>query len=338
MKERMTAMSDNKIITRGLCKVYHTFEKEQGLKGSIAALFAKKRVEKAAVRGFNLDIEKGELVGLIGPNGAGKTTLIKMLTGVIYPTLGEVSVFGYTPCRLEDEFKKSYAVVMGQKSQLWWDLPALDSFLLNKEIYEIPEAVYRKNLSFFTELFEVGDLLKTQVRNLSLGERMKMELISALLHSPGVLFLDEPTIGLDAIAQKQIRQFLKYVNEERGVTIILTSHYMEDIKHLCKRTVVVREGVKLYDGRLDTLLERYQQYRTVRVSFETAVDLHLDFGVEWLVRNPYKVVFKVKKGDVKAVLQRVMANTEIEDISIEEEEIGSVVERIYGLEAGDGRC
>ena len=218
---------------------------------------------------------------------------------------------------------------MGQKSQLWWDLPAVDSFLLNKEIYGIPDNEYRKSLSYFTELFTIESLLKIQVRNLSLGERMKMELVSSLLHNPKVLFLDEPTIGLDAVAQKQIRQFLKEINETKGVTVILTSHYIEDIRHLCKRTIVVRNGAKLYDGNLQILFDKYQVYRRISVSFETATDLCVGTEVEWIERNPYKTVFKVRKADVKSVLQNIMANYEIDDISIEDEDIGSVVEKIY---------
>jgi ABC-2 type transport system ATP-binding protein len=329
----LTQMPD-RIITQNLNKVYHTFEKEAGFKGSVKSLFRKKRVEKQAIRDFNLSVEKGEFVGMIGPNGAGKTTLIKMLTGIIHPTTGEVSVFGFTPYQLKDDFKRTYAVVMGQKSQLWWDLPAEDSFLLNKELYGIPTPDYQESLAFFTELFGIKDLLQIQVRNLSLGERMKMELILALLHRPEVLFLDEPTIGLDAVAQKQIRQFLKEVNETKGVTIILTSHYMEDIKHLCKRTIVVRNGTKIYDGKLETLLNQYQQYRTITITFETATDLKLGMPVEWLEKGPYKAAFKVKKEYAKAVLQEVMASFEIDDISIEDEEIGSVVERIYTVEGG----
>ncbi|HEX3048737.1 MAG TPA: ATP-binding cassette domain-containing protein [Bacillota bacterium] len=330
----MNHLTPDRIVTQNLNKIYHTIQKEAGIKGSVKSLFKKKMVEKQAIREFNLEIEKGEFVGLIGPNGAGKTTLIKLLTGIIHPTSGALSVFGYTPYQLKDDFKRTYAVVMGQKSQLWWDLPAEDSFLLNKELYGIPNHEYQESLAFFTELFAMKDLLQVQVRNLSLGERMKMELVLALLHRPQVLFLDEPTIGLDAVAQKQIRQFLKEVNETKGVTIILTSHYMEDIKYLCKRTVVVRNGAKIYDGALNSLLNKYQLHRTITISFETATDLQLGTPVEWLEKGPYKTAFKIRKEQAKSVLQEVMANFEIDDISIEDEEIGSVVERIYTVEGG----
>jgi ABC-2 type transport system ATP-binding protein len=321
------------IVTKELTKVYTMFEKEAGLKGSVKGLFKKRRIQKTALTGFNLHIATGEMIGLIGPNGAGKTTLIKMLTGVIHPISGELTVLGYTPYHQKDEFKKKFAVVMGQKSQLWWDLPAIDTFLLNKEIYGIPESQYQNSLSFFTELFNIQDLLKRQVRNLSLGERMKMELVTALLHNPQVLFLDEPTIGLDAVAQKQLRGFLKQINETKGVTIILTSHYMEDIRHLCKRTIVVRNGAKIYDGDLQTLLDKYQRYRRINILFETPTDLSIGAEVEWISRDPLKAIFQVKKNEVKSVLQEVLADYEVDDISIEDEDIGSVVENIYAMGA-----
>ncbi len=322
----------NKIITKNLQKIYHTFEKEEGLKGSIKALFEKKRTDKVAVEQFDLLIKEGEFVGLIGPNGAGKTTLIKMLTGIIRPTSGEASVFGYTPNQLKDDFKKIYALVMGQKSQLWWDLPAVDTFLLNKEIYGIPDKEYRENLGFFSELFNLKDFLKIQVRELSLGERMKMELTAALLHNPKILFLDEPTIGLDAVAQKQMRQFLKEINSAKAVTILLTSHYMEDIKHLCRRTVVINKGRKIYDGSLDTLLEKYQDYRTITISLETEAKIEIK-DAEWIENSGYKAVFKIKKNRVKKILQEILSRYEIDDVKIEEEEIGSVVEKIYAIPA-----
>lgn len=349
----------NKIITKNLTKTYITFEKEEGLKGSIKSLFKKKILEKEAVSNFDLEIEEGEFIGLIGQNGAGKTTLIKMLTGIIHPTKGEISVFGYKPYELKDEFKKIYSVVMGQKSQLWWDLPAIDTFNLNKELYEIEEDEYKKNLSFLVELLGVEKLLKIQVRNLSLGERMKMELILALLHNPKILFLDEPTIGLDVIAQKQIRQFLKEINKEKGITIILTSHYMEDIKYLCDRAVVVRSGNKIYDGSLDSIIERYQENRIITIYFKEILskelnlnhmrirknnlesefisksnqikenDLQIDLDISWLEKAEYKWVFKIKKEQAKFAIKLIMEDYEVEDISIEDENISETIEKIY---------
>ncbi|HEY5561515.1 MAG TPA: ATP-binding cassette domain-containing protein [Clostridiaceae bacterium] len=322
------------ITTKGLTKIYEIIEKEEGVKGSIRNLFKKKKLEKIAIKNFDLQIEEGEFIGLIGPNGAGKTTLIKMLTGIIYPTFGEVSVLGYKPMEGKDSFKKNFAVVMGQKSQLWWDLPAIDSFKLNKEIYGISEIEYRKKLSYFTELLQIEDILKVQVRNLSLGERMKMEFIAALLHNPKIIFLDEPTIGLDSIAQKEIRKFLKDLNENLGVTIILTSHYMEDIQHLCKRCVIVNHGEKIYDGSFEALLEKYNEYKTIVISFPVYTEIKTDIEGEWIEKSPYKAVIKVKKSLVKSTLQSLMMNYDIEDISILEEEIGSVIEKMYTFKVG----
>jgi len=236
------------IKTKNLTKTYRRFEKEPGLIGSVKSLFNRRYTDKTAVMDFGLTVGAGEFVGLIGPNGAGKTTLVKMLTGIIAPTSGEISVLGYEPNRLENAFKKQYAVVMGQKSQLFFELTPTDTFRLFKELYGIPDADYRRNVDYFVELFGVAEFLNVQVRTLSLGERMKMELIVALLHNPGVLFLDEPTIGLDAVSQRQMRAFLQEVNREKGTTILLTSHYLEDVQSLCRRCVVIDGGVKLFDG------------------------------------------------------------------------------------------
>lgn len=274
-------MKKSIIETKNLTKKYRRYKKKEGICGSIESLWKREYLEKVAVNQINLVVGEGEFIGLIGPNGAGKTTLIKMLTGIIAPTEGFIDVLGYYPNDMKNEFKKQYAVVMGQKSQLFFELTLNDTLRLFKEIYEIPENEYQKNKEYFIELFGVRELMNVQVRTLSLGERMKMELIVALLHNPKILFLDEPTIGLDAIASKQIRKFLKKINEEKGTTIILTSHYIEDIKALCKRTVVINHGVKIYDGVTEELFNRYQR------------------------------------------------NKRIKDISVEEEEIGVVVERIY---------
>lgn len=241
------------IETKNLSKTYRRYKKTEGLRGSIVSLFKRDYVEKKAVKQMHLTVEEGEFIGLIGPNGAGKTTLIKMLTGIIAPSSGEIQVLGYYPNDLKNDFKKQYAVVMGQKSQLFFELTVNDTLRLFKEIYEIPEEEYQLKKNYLMKLLEVEDLMDVQVRTLSLGERMKMELIVALIHNPKILFLDEPTIGLDAVASRQVREFLKRVNEENGTTIILTSHYMEDIKTLCKRTVVINHGTKIYDGATEEL-------------------------------------------------------------------------------------
>jgi ABC-2 type transport system ATP-binding protein len=322
------------IQTKNLNKSYTRFEKEEGLQGSIKSLFNRKRVTKTAVSRFNLDINEGEFIGLIGPNGAGKTTLMKMLTGIVSPTSGEISVLGYIPNELKNEYKKQFAIVMGQKSQLFQDISAADTFLLLKEIYDIPETQYRKNLNYFTELFSVEDYLNVQVRTLSLGERMKMELIAALLHSPKILFLDEPTIGLDAVAQKQIRSFLKEVSRSNGTTILLTSHYMEDIKSLCERCIVMNGGSKIYDGSLEMLFNRYQTHKLITVTFGEATSYDLNLDVHIIEKNPYKLSFMAHRKDVRFIIGTILNECEVNDISIEEEDIGSVVERIYSDKGG----
>jgi ABC-2 type transport system ATP-binding protein len=319
----------NVIHTKGLTKAYRRFEKEPGLKGSVRSLFNRKFISKTAVDGFDLDINQGEFVGLIGPNGAGKTTLVKMLSGIIAPTSGEISVLGYYPNKLENALKMQYAVVMGQKSQLIFDLTAADTFLLFKAMYEIPDDIYKRNLGQFTELFGAGEYLNVQVRTLSLGERMKMELVTALLQNPKVLFLDEPTIGLDAPAQRQIRAFLKEVNKLRGTTILLTSHYMDDVRSLCPRSIVVGEGRMLYDGGTDELFEAFQTHKKVTVRFERETDFTMPDGGILIEQSAQKIVFTIPKEKSGMALGALAVKYPVNDISIEEEDIGAVVEKIY---------
>jgi len=329
-RTRIDKNAGNTVIeTGGLCKTYRLFEKEPGLKGSVKSLFDRKYVLKHAVVDFDLNITAGEFVGLIGPNGAGKTTLVKMLTGIIAPTSGRISVLGYYPNKLMNAFKKQYAVVMGQKSQLFFELTPSDTFRLFKELYAIPDGEYKKNLSMFTELFGVESLLNVQVRTLSLGERMKMELIAALLHNPGVLFLDEPTIGLDAVAQRQIRGFLSEVNKSKATTIILTSHYMEDVRSLCPRSVVINGGLKVYDGGTAELFESYMTHKKITVTLGSEGDVALPESAAILEKCPNKVVFMAEKEESSVILSRIFQSHAVADVTVEEEDIGRVVERIY---------
>ena len=265
-------MDRTMIKVENLSKTYRRYKKKEGLAGSLTSLFHREYEEKDAVRNVSFSIGKGEFIGLIGPNGAGKTTLVKMLTGIIAPTSGMIDVMGYYPNDMKNEFKKRYAVVMGQKSQLFFELTANDTLRLFKEIYEIQEKEFKKSKEYFIELFGVKDLMDVQVRTLSLGERMKMELMVALLHNPEVLFLDEPTIGLDIVASKQIRNFLKTVNEEKGTTIMLTSHYMEDIRLLCQRSIVINEGEKIYDGDTGRLFE---DEKTIEEIYQKGGEVHV---------------------------------------------------------------
>lgn len=323
-------MNNEIIQTKNLSKTYKRYKKKAGIRGSIAGLWKREYEEKRAVNDLNIIIEEGEFIGLIGPNGAGKTTLIKMLTGIIAPSSGEVEVLGFRPNDMKNEFKKQYAVVMGQKSQLFFELTVNDTLRLFKEIYEIPEKEFIKSKEYFSKLFGVKELMNVQVRTLSLGERMKMELIVALLHNPKILFLDEPTIGLDAIASKQIRKFLKEVNEEKGTTIILTSHYIEDIKALCKRSIVVNHGSKIYDGKTEDLFEKYQISKKITITFDKPTS-ELQLGVSGVKRiedDFFKKVLIIPKERANEVLSSIM-RYEPNDILIEEEEVGTVVERIY---------
>ncbi|MDO4337535.1 MAG: ATP-binding cassette domain-containing protein [Eubacteriales bacterium] len=317
------------IETENLTKKYKRYKKQEGLTGSIKGLFHREYEEKIAVDNFNICVNEGEFVGLIGPNGAGKTTLVKMLTGIIAPTSGKIQVMGFYPNKLEKAFKQQYAVVMGQKSQLFFELTTEDTLRLFKEIYGIPEEEYIRNKNFFVDLFQVQELMNVQVRTLSLGERMKMELIVALLHNPKILFLDEPTIGLDAVASKQIRAFLKDVNESRGTTILLTSHYMEDIKVLCKRSIVVNHGRKIYDGDTNMLFGQYQKCKRMTICFEHSVEPDVPDDCRVLEKANDKLVLEIPKQNTEKVLEAYIGHYPIRDIGIEEEEIGSVVERIY---------
>ena len=259
------------IETRKLSKTYRRVVRGEGLRGSIRSLVKRQYESREAVKNLDLTVEEGEFIGLIGPNGAGKTTLAKMLTGIIAPTGGEISVMGYYPNDLKNEFKRQYAIVMGQKSQLFFELTTNDTLGLFREIYGLSEREFRETKAYFTELFGVEKLLDVQVRTLSLGERMKMELMAALLHNPRILFLDEPTIGLDAVASRQIRKFLWEINRKKGTTILLTSHYMEDIRALCDRSIVINHGTKIYDGSTEALFEKYQKERQISVSFRQPV-------------------------------------------------------------------
>ncbi|MDO8639697.1 MAG: ATP-binding cassette domain-containing protein, partial [bacterium] len=260
------------ISISNLSKHYEVHKKEPGLSGSLKSLFARKYETIKAVDEISFEINEGELVGFIGPNGAGKTTTLKCLSGLLYPTKGKISVLGFTPFDRKKEFLKQISLIMGQKNQLWWDLPAVDTFLLNKEIYEIPNNQYKKILDELLVLLEVTDLIKVPVKKLSLGQRMKMELIAALLHSPKVLFLDEPTIGLDVVMQKKLREFIREYNKRYKATIILTSHYMGDVEELCKRVIVINYGKIIFDGEISNLVKQYAPYKLITVLFKEYVD------------------------------------------------------------------
>ncbi|MBC8043663.1 MAG: ATP-binding cassette domain-containing protein [Rhizobacter sp.] len=261
------------ITVKNLNKTYRIFKKQPGLAGAIKSFFNRQYEPKIAVDNVSFDIAQGELVGFLGANGAGKTTTLKMLAGLLNPTSGDANVLGFTPHERKNNFRKQFSIVLGQKNQLWWDLPAMDSFLLLKEIYEIDDAAFHAQIKLLTELLDVVDKLGVQLRRLSLGERMKMELIGSLLHAPKVLFLDEPTIGLDVVAQKSIREFIKTYNREQQTTILLTSHYMQDIEELCQRVIIIDAGKLFFDGPLTDISGRFNSEKVLTLAFSQPVSL-----------------------------------------------------------------
>ena len=319
------------IEVKKLNKTYEYYKKQPGLLASVKGLFKREKLFTEAVKDISFDIKEGEFVGFLGPNGAGKTTTLKMLSGILHPTSGEVKVLGYVPHKRQKEYQRQFALVMGQKNQLWWDLPAMESFILNKEIYEIPDKAFKENLDELVELLDIKDILDVQVRKLSLGQRMKCELVAALLHKPRVLFLDEPTIGLDVIAQKNIRDFLKKYNKEKKTTIILTSHYMDDIRELCERVIIIDHGNMAYDGDLDSLIKKHAPHKILNVTFDDAVqeDTVKKFGT---IKNynPYSVSFEVDREKVKDVAKDILSSDmPVDDILIDEVDIDDVIRKIF---------
>jgi ABC-2 type transport system ATP-binding protein len=318
------------IETKALCKSFTTYHKEEGLVGSLKNLFHREYLQNLAVDHVDLSLEEGELVGFLGPNGAGKTTTLKLLTGLIYPSSGYASVMGYTPWERKNDFRRQYSLVMGQKNQLWWDLPAVETFYLNREIYQIPDSRFKATLGELTELLGVEQVLKTQVRRLSLGERMKLELIAALLHQPRVLFLDEPTIGLDVVSQKKIRDFLKYYNQQNRTTILLTSHYMDDIQALCKRVVIINHGRKIYDGSLDKIVREFSEEKELTVTFaEPVTEPQMTAIAPVKEFDPVKVTFRVKRTELVGVLTLLLQRYRVADLNTSEIAIEEIIAQIF---------
>lgn len=318
------------IEIRGLKKSYRIYQKQEGLWASLTGLFHREYREVHAVRGIDLDVEEGEFVAFLGPNGAGKTTTLKLLSGVISPTGGEARVMGFIPWQRTNEYRRRFALVMGQKNQLWWDLPAAESFRLHQQIYRIDPEEFDRTLAELTDLLDVGKLLNQPVRELSLGERMKMELIAALLHSPEVLFLDEPTIGLDVIAQHNIQRFLKHYQEHRKITILLTSHYMKDVAALCKRVVIIAKGQIMYDGSLAGIVDSFSTHKVLTLQF---VDDHVPSNLgqygELLETVPPKVKLRVDRSNISRVLSTVLADYSLEDVSVEDPPLEEVIAELF---------
>jgi len=322
---------DPTIVAASLSKTYRVQKKPPGLLGSVRALVRREYSDVRAVQDVSFAIERGELVGFLGPNGAGKTTTLKMLSGLLEPSGGECRVLGYEPFKRERPFQRQFALVLGQKNQLWWDLPAIESFLLNKEIYGLDAREYKATLDELVELLGLAKLLDVQVRKLSLGERMKCELVGALLHRPKVLFLDEPTIGLDVVAQQTIREFLKAYNARHGSTIVLTSHYMDDVKALCERVVVIDRGQLIYDGALRDLVARFADDKLLTIELEREIPREALAAIgEVLTWEGRAATIRVPREEVSARAARLLAQFPVLDLAIQEPDIDEVIRALFG--------
>lgn len=318
------------INVKNLKKYYRVHEKDPGLVGSLKSLFSRKYREVKAVDDISFEISEGEIVGFIGPNGAGKTTTLKCLSGLLYPTDGKVEVLGFTPWDRKPEFQKQFALVMGQKNQLWWDLPPMETFILNREIYEVPKDQYNETLDKLIGLLDVKDILNIQVRKLSLGQRMKCELIAALIHNPKVLFLDEPTIGLDVVMQKVMRDFLKEYNRQFKSTILLTSHYMGDVKELCERVIIIDSGKILFDGQLQNVIDRFARNKILTIVFSQDIDQRklAEFGDVREYKFPEAKV-TVKREDATKKAAKLLEEFPVADLVIEEPPIEAIIREVF---------
>jgi ABC-2 type transport system ATP-binding protein len=318
------------IETNALTKVYRTYKKAPGLWGAIKGLGHRAYEDVRAADGVTFSIEEGEFVGFLGPNGAGKTTVLKMLSGLLNPTSGTAKVLGFTPWERKDEMKRQFSLLMGQKNALWWDLPARESLELNRAIYGIDQTRFKQIVGGLTELLDVGAKLDTMVRELSLGERMKMELIAALLHSPKVLFLDEPTIGLDVTSQKKVREFLRRYNADHRIVTMLTSHYMQDIEELCERVIIIDHGRIFFDGPLSDIIDRFATHKIVEVAL--ANDPGCDFSGlgEVVERTPQTLRLKVPRAQVTETCRELLTTCKVTDISVQEPPVEEVIRQLFG--------
>ncbi len=313
-----------------LAKSYRVYQKKEGLGASLRGLFRRQYRDVNAVRAIDLTVEQGEFVAFLGPNGAGKTTTLKLLSGVINPSGGTARVMGHVPWKRENAYRRRFALVMGQKNQLWWDLPAQESFRLHQQIYRIDPEQFERTRDELTELLGVRKLLRQPVRELSLGERMKMELTAALLHSPDVLFLDEPTIGLDVVAQHNIQQFLKHYQAERAITILLTSHYMKDVAALCQRVVIIAQGKIEYDGSLSGIIDSFSGHKVITLQFaEDDALLDLDRFGEVLERQPPRAKLRLERAAVPRTLAAILAQHTIEDVVVEDPPLEEVIAGLF---------
>jgi ABC-2 type transport system ATP-binding protein len=316
------------ITASGLTKIYRTYKKRPGLAGAVRGLFKREYEEVRAAEGVSFSIEEGEFVGFLGPNGAGKTTVLKMLSGLLHPTGGDARVLGHVPWKREDALKRQFSLLMGQKNALWWDLPARESLELNRTIYGIGEKRFREVVGGLTEMLDVKDKLDVMVRELSLGERMKFELISALLHSPKVLFLDEPTIGLDVTSQQKVRDFLREYNRGHGIVTMLTSHYMGDIEALCPRVIIIDHGRIFFDGPLAQVIEKYATHKILGFTFAEAPGDLAAFG-EIVTVTAHTVQLRVPRAKTTEVCREVLGRFAVTDLNVQETPIEDVIRVLF---------
>jgi ABC-2 type transport system ATP-binding protein len=313
-----------------LKKSYRTPTKEEGAAGLLRNIFARTYKNIEAVKDISFEIPQGELVGFVGPNGAGKTTTMKMLAGILFPTSGTINVLGFTPFEKQHEYLRQISFIMGQKNQMLWELPASDTFRLNQTIYEVPEAEYKKTLGELTEMLDAQEIIDQPVKTLSLGQRMKVELISTLIHKPKVLFLDEPTIGLDVVAQKNIRDFIQQYQSFYKATILLTSHYMEDVRRLASRVIIIDHGALLYDGDIEKLIKKYARTKTVEIVVDDMPNTALleKIGSVESIEYP-KISFRVARKNVNELIAKISKEIPFIDITIEEEKIEDIIRTIF---------
>lgn len=323
------------IEVRNVSKTFKISKRRSGVPGMLANLFMPKYEKKEAVKNISFNIEKGEMAGFIGPNGAGKSTTIKMLSGILYPDSGEINVDGYIPYKQRKSYVGRIGVVFGQKSQLQWDLPVIDSFELLKAIYSVPDDVYKKNLGRFTEMLDMSEFIDRPVRQLSLGQKMRADIVAALIHSPEIVFFDEPTIGVDVVGKETIRSFIRELNGQDNVTMIFTTHDMQDIEKTCKRLIIIDEGEKVYDGTLSGIRQKYGTSRQLDVEFGCMENIAPIPNVEItdLENNKKRFAFESRDVHINELMDHLLSSYNVRDINISEPEIESIIRRIYNKEA-----